>query len=306
MRRSDRFRPRPAFRSSDFFRLGAMISMLVVLGLLIGRFRQPRALQGFEYDNSRTVHHAQGDRPAGGLAAAVTVAEQVPAAGAAAAPAAVPAATTASPPASPAKPAPNAAASPPPGVAADATEGTDLDPDEAQEAREDFEKITDGTLQMQPEEMKAYWRLVQWVKRQPEAALRKRARSDIFYTQFMQWPSKYRGQLFETDLQIRRAWEHDPTRQYDGKIYELWGISQESRSRFYAVVSPDVPEGFPLGPDVDVSVRVVGYFLKLQGYIPAAAKPGDRPELAPLLVGRVIWSALATAPGPWPPTGCGW
>ena len=189
-------------------------------------------------------------------------------------------------------------------TAADATEGTDLDPDEVQEAREEFEKITDGTLQMQPEEMKAYWRLVGWVKHQPAALLRQRARSDIFYAQFMQWPSKYRGQLFETDLQVRRAWQHDPNRDYDGKIYELWGISHESRSRFYEIVTPDLPEGFPLGPEVEANVRVVGYFLKLQGYIPGAARPGDRPEMAPLLVGHVIWNAPAAGGGQ--ATGADW
>jgi len=47
----------------------------------------------------------------------------------------------------------------------------------------------------------------------------------------------------------------------------------------------------------------VGYFFKLQGYYPARAKPGARPEKAPLVIGRVVWAEPApaeTAGASWP------
>jgi hypothetical protein len=38
-----------------------------------------------------------------------------------------------------------------------------------------------------------------------------------------------------------------------------------------------------------------GYFLKLQGYYRAGAKPDERPLAAPLLIGRVVWHSAAAA-----------
>ena len=44
--------------------------------------------------------------------------------------------------------------------------------------------------------------------------------------------------------------------------------------------------------------QFAGYFLKLQGYEPASAKPGQAPEKAPLLIGRLEWEPPVVAAPP--------
>jgi hypothetical protein len=61
------------------------------------------------------------------------------------------------------------------------------------------------------------------------------------------------------------------------------------------------PREMPLGYDVrrehgQVRARFAGYFLKLKAYDPGSAKPGQRPERTPVLIGRLEW-----APPPAPP-----
>ena len=64
----------------------------------------------------------------------------------------------------------------------------------------------------------------------------------------------------------------------------------------YDLIVLDYPKGMPLGYDIRENARFAGYFLKLQGYEPANARPGQRPEKAPLLIGRLEWTPPATPP----------
>jgi hypothetical protein len=143
--------------------------------------------------------------------------------------------------------------------------------------------------------MVPYNRLVFWVKNQSFARLARRAQHGLWYSDLYDQPDKHRGQLVALELDIRRAkdvGEND----YGVKLYEVWGATQESRGRLYDLIVLDYPKGMPLGYDIHENARFAGYFLKLQGYEAAAAKPGQRPEKAPLLIGRLEWTPPAPPP----------
>jgi hypothetical protein len=165
-------------------------------------------------------------------------------------------------------------------------EATDLDSEEFDAFREDFSVITDGSLSIPEMEMRAYNRLLGWVRNQTTAEMRRRAKKAPVYTQFYQSPEKYRGQLFEMELNVRRILDY---KHMGLKLYEVWGWTEESRSWPYVGVVLDLPKGMPIGADVYEQVTLVGYFFKMQGYMEAGAKPRAAPLQAPLFVGRLIW-----------------
>jgi hypothetical protein len=167
---------------------------------------------------------------------------------------------------------------------------------ESEEAKNEYQVLTDGTLGLSPEEMEPYNRLVSWVNNQSFARLRARARSDLLFTHFHDEPDQHRGQLVTMELTVRRIIKTKPNR--DGiPLHEICGYSKESGNRLYWALIVDLPKGMPIGPSVHEKARFAGYFLKLQGYQAADAKPGANPERAPLLIGRLEWTPAA-APKP--------
>ncbi len=177
----------------------------------------------------------------------------------------------------------------------EATDPIDADPDQAEAAREEFLAVTDGTLKLQPEEMEPYDRLVAWVKNQSFAQLANRARSDLLFTNFHDEPQQYRGQRVVLDLNVRRILDAGTNR--DGvPLHEVWGFSNESRDRLYVAIVVGLPKTMPVGPSVAEKARFAGYFFKLQGYHAVGAKPGDPPDRAPLLIGRLEWQPAAAPP----------
>ncbi len=171
---------------------------------------------------------------------------------------------------------------------AEPTGPTDEDPDEAETAKEEYQALTDGSLALGPEEMEAYDRMVEWAKNQSFARLSDRAQKDLWYTDLHDSAKKYRGKLVTLDLDIRRARDVGKNR-YGIDLHEVWGVTEESRGRFYVAVVLDYPKGMPTGWDIRARAKFAGYFLKLQGYESADAKPGQSPDRAPLLIGRLEW-----------------
>jgi hypothetical protein len=174
---------------------------------------------------------------------------------------------------------------------------TDEDPEQAEAAREEFQAVTDGGLQIGKEGMFAYNRFVAWANNQSFARLWQRARKDVWYTDLYDAPRKHRGQLVALDLEIGRAKSVGPSD--DGTpLHEVWGATEESRGRLYDLIVVGYPKDMPTGADVrreygKVRARFAGYFLKLQDYESGLAKPGQRPERAPVLIGRIEWTPEA-------------
>lgn len=174
---------------------------------------------------------------------------------------------------------------------------TDEDPEQRADSTEEFQAVTDGTIGIQPEEMLAYWRLLLWTEHQSLETLQRRARANVFFTELMQFPEKFRGRLVTLDLNVRRvlAYDLDDTPLGKRRLYELWGFTEESKAWLYVAVTAHLPEGMAVGPEVEERVRLTGYFFKLQGYFEAGAKPRAPALRAPLLVGRL--SRFAPPPG---------
>ncbi len=166
---------------------------------------------------------------------------------------------------------------------------TDEDPEQIEEIRNEFQVITDRTETIQREEMVPYNRIVQWVYNQTASQMRRRARTDLEFNDFLQSPDKHRGQLVELVLHAKLIRQCAGPPEYPSPLYEVWGPTSQSGSWFYAAIAVNLPEGMPLGRYVDERVRIVGYFFKVQGYQPPLAKPGDRSLPAPLVIGRMIW-----------------
>ena len=178
-----------------------------------------------------------------------------------------------------------------------ATGPTDEDRDQAKKARDEFPALSDGTTTIGQEEMAPYNRLVSWVTNQSFARLWARAKKNLAYTYLYDEPTKYRGKLVALDVTIclaREAQKND----YGVLLNEAWATTAESRGRLYGLVVVDFPPEMPVERFIREKARFVGYFLKIQGYESGVARPGQRPERAPMLIGRLEWTpAAATSAG---------
>lgn len=159
--------------------------------------------------------------------------------------------------------------------------------DEAQAAESDFEAVADRKP-LAADEMPAYWRLMNWSRAQTFDELRGRAQRNVLYTQVWEQPDEFRGELIELRLHLRRALAHRAPENPAGveQVYEAWGATDDSQSFPYLVVFSEIPDGMPLGAEINEEATFVGYFLKLMAY-----QAFDQPRAAPLLVGRLRWHA---------------
>lgn len=160
---------------------------------------------------------------------------------------------------------------------------TDEDAGEWELAQEQFRNIRDK-VSMQFEEMPSYWRLFKWARAQSMADMESRAQKNPFFTQFWQQPEKMRGKLVTLRLQVRRILSHEAPENSAGvkRVYEIWGVTDESRGHPYVVITDQLPANLKEGADVRGSAVFCGYFLKILGYDAFDARRG-----APLLIGKV-------------------
>jgi hypothetical protein len=179
---------------------------------------------------------------------------------------------------------------------------TDEDPEQRAEANEEFQAVTDGTLGIQSEESFAYWRLLYWAEHQSPAQLEKRVKQSPSFAELMQFPQKFRARLIRLNLNVRRVLTYDVEDDNPlgvKRLYEIWGFTDDSKAWLYCVVTTHLPEGMPLGAEVEEQGRFVGYFFKLQGYLEAGAKPRAAALRAPLVVGRFTrYTAISPQPRP--------
>lgn len=180
-----------------------------------------------------------------------------------------------------------------------ATGPTDQDPDEQEQAAEDFDFIDDAkAVGVEPEEARAYERIVRWVTNQPYELMVSRAKyKDPTYGEFVEDPASHRqlGKLFQLNLEIRKLAPfpdaftfgfsdddpHDPI-----TLYEAWGSTEQAHGRLFSLVIVDPPKGMSLGNLLREKVHFVGYFFKLLAYEPARTLPGGKLLKAPILIGR--------------------
>jgi len=174
--------------------------------------------------------------------------------------------------------------------------------------RESLELMVDKSLEFKPREMQAYWGLIRHVESQGVDVLKSHAISEPKIADFFLHPSQHRGELSVHEMTIRRVLPYEsevtppasqeetsdaaaqPTKQ---RLYEIWGSHERAANWLYVLITPELPEGWTAESCIGRKAQFVGYFLKLQGYFPAAAKSNDRANLAPLFIGRI--AMLSTA-----------
>jgi len=252
----------------DGRRLISMVCMLILLGMMISHASKPSSWQWLVNDanlNSDELVSADG-----------TLLEQ---------PAALAQADL--PPNGVAAPAPPAEIEAPliPGP-------TDQDPEEWEAAQHQFRDIRDKHP-FSVEEMPSYWRLFRWIHAQSRLEMSKRSIKNPFFTQVWEQPAKNRGKLYSMKLEVRRVLSHEPEENSAGvkRVYELWGVTSESRAHLYCVLVDELPEGFPQGAKVEAAAYFTGYFLKIMGYEASDAQRG-----APVLIGKIKNSPLKQMP----------
>ena len=172
---------------------------------------------------------------------------------------------------------------------------TDLDPEEAEVAREEFQAITDGTLTIGALDMDAYYRLVSWVESQSFVELEGRAAKGVRYADLHDHPNRYRGRLVVLDLELVRAQDSgpDPNNRLEVPLCEVSGVTDDSRPSYNLLVV-GYPTDMAKGPVIRERARFAGYFFKLQGNLPHDARPVQRVERIPLLIGRLRWEPPVT------------
>jgi hypothetical protein len=175
---------------------------------------------------------------------------------------------------------------------AETSAADDRNDEERSAFRWETQGMSDQSTLIQGVELPAYRRLFKWITSQSTEDLARRNPPDAVFQQLTQHSDKYRGDLLTLELTVRRV-EKDPVAAANPAgvehVYQLWGWPTSGRGWLYVVVTPELPPGFPEGADVYQTVRVYGYFFKLQGYQPANAKPNARPLVAPLIVGKLVW-----------------
>ncbi|MGD9722839.1 MAG: hypothetical protein AB7O59_16005 [Pirellulales bacterium] len=111
-------------------------------------------------------------------------------------------------------------------------------------------------------------------------------------------PAAMRGQLVTLRGEALRAIEvrvDDPdiVSRFDiRRYYEVEILTEDSQNNPLVCVVAHLPPGMPLGNNINVAVRVTGFFLKSWGFRPgmsdAAASAAGRRQLAPLLVADTV------------------
>ena len=281
--RRDWREPKPSrmFRGSELPRLLAGLLMLALLLLLFNRLRNPDMWTWFAPNApSSTAAGKTEDAKGSPTAAAIRAATDEPQS--------TPRSTGQTREKTPSE-------SPPPRDLD--KEATDQDPDEAREAAMEYQAITDGTLELQREEMVPYNRIVRWVQNQSFDTLLHRARSDLIFRQLYQSPDKYRGKLVALDLNVRQVLDVGES-ENGVQLWEVVGWTTESNAWLYWTIVLDLPKGMPTGPNVSERARFVGYLFKLQGYHEAGAKP-NAPPLKRAAVDRAIGMEAGRSRGVW-------
>lgn len=167
---------------------------------------------------------------------------------------------------------------------------TDEDPAELAAVQDLFRNVRDK-IPMEIEEMASYWRLFKWSRAQTMASMEARSQKSPFFTQFWERSDKSRGKLVTLRLHIRRVLSHEAPENSAGvkRVYEFWGVTDESRGHPYVVITSELPPTMHEGANVMAEAVFCGYFLKVLGYEASDAKRG-----APLFVGKI--RALPNAP----------
>lgn len=117
-------------------------------------------------------------------------------------------------------------------------------------------------------EMEAWRRLFQVLHETEEADLRKRSEGIVSYGQLFQQSKAYRGRLVTVRGQLRRALRAGMPQNPWGQehYYQTWLQPADQPANPMQIYCLQLPEGFPLGMEIDESVEITGFYFKRAAY----------------------------------------
>ncbi len=160
------------------------------------------------------------------------------------------------------------------------------DQEQIQGLRKDLLAITDNAP-LAAEEMAAYWRMFRWAYAIPGEELRKQARTDLLFTHLFQNAEKYRGELVDVRVHVRRLAQHEAPKNSAevGTVYEAWGADRGFTDISLLSGVCRLTSGYEDRNLPFFDARFVGFFLKKLAYEDATGSKRS----APLLIGRVVY-----------------
>ncbi|MFO0951753.1 MAG: hypothetical protein U0835_11510 [Isosphaeraceae bacterium] len=164
---------------------------------------------------------------------------------------------------------------------------TDAPPPKVEPDRSpEFETVQDKTP-LSFRDTAAYSKLLERARAGSAASLAAKARRDVTFRHVWDRPAAYRGVPVHILGTARRIDRYESKLSRTGWLYEAWIFTPEMERRLpYVCVFEDPPKGLPIGATLSERVVFNGYFLKLMRY-----EASDVPRAAPLLVGRIGWTA---------------
>lgn len=161
-----------------------------------------------------------------------------------------------------------------------------------------WEDVRDDTP-LRPAENKAFFSVLQALRETPLNKLAEQSSGPVTYTQLLQQPQAYRGELVTLVGRVRRAFRLQAAQNEVGvkNLYQVW-LEPADISEPVVIYLAELPRGFPEGMHLDEQVTAHAVFFKRWPY---RAVTGLRS--APLLLARSFPWQAATRRGPNPPAG---
>ena len=90
-------------------------------------------------------------------------------------------------------------------------------------------------------------RVFDWVTQQSFDEMKKRSKKNVTFDDLMRTPDQFRGKLVQIDLNVRQVIRYDENPLDSKDLYELRGFTADSRAWLYCVITPELPDGVPVG-----------------------------------------------------------
>ena len=157
-----------------------------------------------------------------------------------------------------------------------------------------WDQVRDDTP-LRASEHEAFFRLLRKLAQTPPAELAAQTSGPVAYTQLLQQPKAYRGEMVTLVGRVRRAFHLSAARNQLGvdHLYQTW-LEPADRSEPVVIYLAELPPGFPEGMDLDENVQVHAVFFKRWPYRAASGL-----RSAPLLLARTLqWQRPAARTPP--------
>lgn len=165
--------------------------------------------------------------------------------------------------------------------------------------------VKDNSVGIRDSERDLYYFLLAKVRDTPVETLEKSSRDDVAFAVLMNESSKFIGKLITIKAELRRLQPYPAGRNQHGvkQLYEAWLKTDDAGDNPYRVVCSRIPDGIPIGMEVEPGtvVRITGYYFKRYGY-PAQE---HRLHVAPLILAPDIHWIRSRDAGPRKPQDAG-